>query len=319
MQPEELLESVKIPSIRVCWTQWVGLGSPASPTDSGHGRSIIDLEALLAFSLYLSTEERRLRDMAGWWARVASQLTSVQRFRALCNQFPGDEGRRGFEAFAAMAAATGDKRWARHAGGTALEGGGFQKGRGKPNLIEPCTLWLRLRAGLGVGAKADVLAYLLGSGGAWASVNTIAFSTGYSSVTIRKAVSEMAMARLIRETQRRPSEYQAPPEPWWDLLGRSSERKGGKTGFEPPRWRYWLETFAFLVGVMEWSRLATASPETNPFLLASKARDLMEKAQRAFALNSLPTPPPEAFPGRQAPHGLAETTEIVLGWMEDVV
>ena len=65
--------------------------------------------------------------------------------------------------------------------------------------------------------------------------------------------------------------------------------------------------------------MATASPETNPFLLASKARDLMEKAQRAFALNSLPTPPPEAFPGRQAPHGLAETTEIVLGWMEDVV
>jgi hypothetical protein len=280
---------------------------------------MIDPEALLAFSLYLSVEERRLQDMVAWWARVGSPLTSVQRFRSVSNRFSGQDGIRGLGTFARMAVAAGDKRWARHASGLPGGEGAFEKGRDEPTLIEPCTLWLRLRAGLGVGAKADILAFLLGSDAEWASASTISFATHYSSVTIRKAANEMAMARLIRQTEGRPTEYRAPTGPWWDLLQPDPRSRRTASSRHPPGWRFWSEIFAFLVGVMEWSRLASPPAETNPYVLASKARDLVERHQRAFALSGIRTPPPEAFPGRRAPDGLAETVEIVLDWMTEEV
>ena len=280
---------------------------------------MIDPEALLAFSLHLSVEERRLHDMVAWWARVGSPLTSVQRFRSVSDRFPGQESTRCLRTFARMAVAAGDKRWTRHAGGLSDGEGAFGKGREAPVLIEPCTLWLRLRAGLGVGAKADILAFLLGSDGQWASASTISFATHYSSVTIRKAANEMAMARLIRQTEGRPTEYRAPAGPWWDLLQPDPRSKRNASSSHPPGWRFWSEMFAFLVGVMEWSRLASPSAGTNPYVLASKARDLVERHQRAFTLSGIFTPPPEAFPGRRAPDGLAETVEIVLGWMREEV
>ena len=317
--PEDLLERVKASSVEVCWSQWVGLGSPASPTDSRQARSMIDPEALLAFSLHLSMEERRLQDMVSWWARVGSSLTSVQRFRSVSDRFPGPEGTRSLRVFAQMAVAAGDKRWVRHVGGLSDGERVVEKGRGEPALIEHCTLWLRLRAGLGVGAKADILAFLLGSDGQWASASTISFATHYSGVTIRKAANEMAMARLIRQTEGRPAEYRAPPGPWWELLLPNPRSKRAASSPQPPGWRYWSEIFAFLVGVMEWARLASPSAGRDPYVLASKARDLVEQHQRAFALSGIPTPPPEAFPGRAAPNGLAETVEIVLGWMRDEV
>ena len=102
---------------------------------------MIDPEALLAFSLHLSAEERRLRDMVAWWARVGSSFTSVQRFRSVAGRFPGEEGTRSLGAFARMAVAAGDKRWARYAGGPSDGEGVGEKGKETLTLIEPCTLW----------------------------------------------------------------------------------------------------------------------------------------------------------------------------------
>ncbi|NIQ58245.1 MAG: hypothetical protein GWN71_34345, partial [Gammaproteobacteria bacterium] len=112
-----------------------------------------------------------------------------------------------------------------------------------PDLDGQCALWLRLRAGLGVGAKADVLAYLLGTGDAWASVSDIARATGYSTVAVRTATAEMVLARFIREAGDRPVRYSAPSDSWADLL---------ELGGDPPvapRWHAWSEIFAFLAGV----------------------------------------------------------------------
>ncbi|MFH1763640.1 MAG: hypothetical protein ABIF09_05545 [Gemmatimonadota bacterium] len=283
---------------------------------------MIDPEALLAFSLCLSDEERRLEDMVAWWARVGSHLTSLQRFRSLSRRFPGQEGTRTLGTYARMAVAAGDKRWARYVVRLERdegEGRGARRGRDEPNLMEPCTLWLRLRAGLGVGAKADILAFLLGSNGQWASAKTIAFATHYSGVTIRKAAGEMALARLIRDTDDRPTEYRAPSAPWWELLQPKPRSEGPGAAAEAPGWRYWSEIFAFLVGVMEWSRAAADTAGGSPYVVASEARDLMEKHRKAFTLAGVQTPPAEAFPGREAPEDLAETVEVVLGWMREAL
>ncbi len=316
MHPEELDRLARETVLQVCWSQWTGLGSPASEGQSWIPNSMIDIEALLVASIALSDYERRLEDMARWWAYAGSRLTSLQRFRNLNLRFPDQVGHRSLEAFSGMAVAAGDKRWGRHKGAPTQEGGREPRGPGEPNLLDPCALWLRVRAGFGVGSKADTLAFLVGMQGAPATARSIAYATGYSSVSIRQAVEEMALARLIRGTKSRPSEYLAPLRPWTELLELDDPGEASATGGGFPPWRYWSETLAFLLGVMHWSEQVASSSNVNPHVSASKARDLLEKHAKAFMLNHVPVRPPASFPGLQAPEGLARTTEAVVSWVQ---
>jgi hypothetical protein len=316
---EELGLLAKRIAIRTCWSQWIGLGSPATGGEGHFPTSIIDVEALLVASFALSHHERRLEDMVRWWARVGSQLTSVQRFRSLGRRFPEVKFRGSLEFFSAVAVASGDRRWRTHQGVAPEPDGRLPKGSEQPSLLNPCALWPRLRAGLGVGSKADTLTFLLGLQGARATVGAIAFATGYSAVSIRPAAEEMALARLIRVTEGRPSEYLAPPEPWEGLLEMAQGHSAQEARGELPRWRYWSEIFAFLMGVVEWSERAVSEPGANPHVSASRARDLMEKHRKVFTLNHIPAPPPASFPGLQAPEGLMEVTKALAEWAEGMI
>jgi hypothetical protein len=96
--------------------------------------------------------------------------------------------------------------------------------------LDPRTLWLRVRAGFGVGSKADTLAFLVGMQGAPSTARSIAYATGYSSVSIRQAVEEMALARLIRGTKKHPFEYLPPLRPWTELLELEDPGEASATG-----------------------------------------------------------------------------------------
>jgi hypothetical protein len=185
-----------------------------------------------------------------------------------------------------------------------------EKGVDEPSLAEPTGLWLRLRAGLGVGAKADTLAYLLGTHGAWASVRDIARATAYSTVAIRTATSEMVLAGFIRESGDRPLRYAARSESWAGLLELAGEPAVA------PRWHAWSEIFAFLVGAGDWGNAVTAPDSPGPHVLASLARDLMERHATAFALDRVAVPDPAGFRGLEAVEGLGETVRAVAAWVE---
>jgi hypothetical protein len=303
----------------LCWTQWVGLGSLAVPVGSRRAHSIVDPEALVLLSLFVSKEERRLADMVAWWARTASNLTSVHRLKTVASKFPDEVSSDGLPLFSLLAAEAGDRRWRGSAGGTVPEWVRPQKGPAALELIEPSALWPRLRAGFGVGAKADALVFLLGLRGGWASAKVVAFATGYSTVAVRQAVGEMALARLIRETGGRPSEYIAPSKPWATLLGFHDCGDAGSTNVASPKWCFWADLFAFLAKVIAWSRSAesTASPPVR--VVASHARDLMDAHSEAFRINDIGVPPPEAFKGRAGVEGLLETVEIVSTWAREHV
>ncbi len=303
-------------AVRVCWAQWAALGSLASPEAQTPPAGIIDLEALVILSLSVRDHERRLTDLVAWWACTGSRLTSVQRLRTVAKRFPEHVGGEATALFAGMAAAAGDRRWGRHATTDALGSVRSGKGAVEPVLVDPCTLWPRLRAGLGVGAKTDALVFLLGLRGAWASVQDISAATNYSSVTVRKAVGEMSLARLIRETDGRPAQYLAPPHAWAELLELSSGDRDGESELQLPRWRFWTETFSFLAWVKDWSRQAQARDRGSFHPMASRARDILDRYATAFALSGIPTPPPSRFKGLEAARGLVETTRVVVEWME---
>ncbi|MCJ7628123.1 MAG: hypothetical protein MUO50_07015 [Longimicrobiales bacterium] len=250
---------------------------------------------------------------------MGSHLTSVQRFRGLDQRFPETMVQESLKAFSALAVASGDRRWRRHQEGAPKKGDRPPKGKNEPSLLEPCALWPRLRAGLGVGSKADTLVFLLGLRGAGATVGSISYATGYSTVAVRQAAEEMALSRLIRVTEGRPSEYLAPPEPWADLLELGGEMPSSETGRSLPPWRYWSEVFAFLLGVVDWSERAASDSSGSPHVLASQARDLLEKHKKVFTLNHIQARPPTSFPGLQAPDGLMEVTRAVAEWVEDKI
>ena len=297
-------------AVGACWAQWAALGAPVASPGRRLPSAIIDIEALIVLSTLMAEKERRLLDLVAWWARVGSGLTSVQRFRSVADAFPAS-ARDGAFVFAGLAEAAGDRRWSRRVDRDAALPTVREKGVDVPRLTEDSALWLRLRAGLGVGAKADMIAYLLGTRGAWASVRDIARATGYSTVAIRTATSEMALAGFIREAGDRPARYSAPSESWAGLLALA-----GQPPVAPP-WHAWSEIFAFLAGVGEWTAAVGAPDAPGPHVLGSRARDLMERHATAFALERVAVPDPSGFRGLEAVEGLAATVRALETWVAE--
>lgn len=312
---EDIAERANEAAVQACWTQWSAIGSFASSAGSSDANSMIDPEALVVLSLCIVEKERRLGDFLLWWSQAGAVLTSVQRLRAVSDRFPEPSGRDAFRAFARLATDAGDARWKGHAAPSASFSPRNSKGPRELALTHPSTLWLRLRAGFGVGAKSDALAFLLGLGGARATVKEISTATGYSDVSIRRAVGEMTIAGLLRQTGGRPTEYSAPTEAWTAVLGMPSRRESSEMEQQLPPWRYWAEIFAYLTYVAEWSALRDSVVPIGPRVLASRARDILDQFQRSFALNGMHVPDPAVSRGPEVVECLAETTAAVADWM----
>lgn len=302
------VERLSEASKEAVWRQWRALGAMAS--NSRPAVVIVDPEALVLLSLALAEEERRLWDMLGWWARVGSTLLSVQRMKNLKDKYP-DAVRSRLGEFARLALREGgDFRWrplAHPSSGRRIR---LEKGLGQRlELVDSPALILRLRIGLGVGVKADVLSFLLGVGGAWVSARSIAGATDYSVRAIRRAAEEMAAARLIQATAEKPAEYRADPKPWGELLGAS----GGNLA-----WRYWQAVFAFVAHLREWKE-KKGPAKASAYIVSSSARELVEGHQAAFKRNRIAIPDPDDYPGEKYLKAFEETLSRLALWMEESV
>jgi len=276
---------------------------------------MVDPEALLLTSLGLSASERRFSDLVSWWVRTGTSLTSVQRMKAISGRYPPAFGSEPFAHFAAMASSSGDRRWASHARAEFDDVRREPKGGAELRLIRSSALWLRLRAGLGVGAKTDALAYLIGLRGAPAGVAAIASALGYSTVAIRHAVSGMAIAGLVRESDERPALYSTPMKPWAILF--ETRRDANDREADPPAWCYWAEILAYLAHVIEWSRQENSPGDRTPRVAASRARDLLQAARPGFVANDVPVPDPRSFQGLEVLDCLRQTTQALGSWIGD--
>ena len=299
---------------RAVWTQWASLGASALQGREEQAGSIIDPEALLLFSLYLESAERRLRDFAYWWAGVGSELLSVQRTKTLLKSFPPEAEER-LGTFARWAVDAGDKRWRRFASDEASPAPEGRKGKGSetPRLGAPSALMLRLRAGFGVSAKADVLAYLLGIGERSASTQETAEATQYSRVTVGGALGDMARAGFIQETTGRPARYFAPAHPWAQLLELNGR---GGTSEDAPAWRHWAGVFAFLACA---DRLAQVTGGESDYLVSSRARDLYERYANALEENRIQVPQPRDYRGAAYLEGFEKALKALSEWVAEHV
>jgi hypothetical protein len=267
-------------AVQVAWAQWSSLTAAAVSVDQPRVWSIIDPEGLILLSLAVRDRERRLDDLLAGWARIGASLVSIQRLKTLAKDYPAAV-REQLSDFARYAAEAGDRRWRSHI----AERGGIpgnqprRKDLGPLRVVEGPTLMLRLRAGIGVGAKADLLGFLLGLGGAAADLKTIALATGYTGRAMRTAAEEMALARFIQEIEGPPTSYRADPQAWASVL--QVYRLDPTAASRPsiPAWRFWSVAFSFLAAVIHWEREAVREGWSS-YVASSRARDLMEAHRR---------------------------------------
>ena len=306
----------------VCWAQWGTLGFMAGGARGPAGAAFIDPEALLLMTLDAVATEPRLDQALNWWADVGADLVSVPRLKAVRGGFPDLDARLAEFAARAVAASATSTAWKRMADGARAElpdrpKGVSDPGTGldlvaRPSLASPAAAMLRVRALAGVGAKADVLAFLAAQGGRSASVKTLEKALGYSYVPLRRATDDLVAAGLA-QTETRPT-----GSPGRDPV-RFAYRPGTLDLGDVPPWRFWPQIAAFLLQTARWGD--GLPPEPSPYLLASRARDLARSTDAFVAEHPLPdaypVPDPRRYPGEAYLDGFAETVGSVARWVAD--
>lgn len=262
-------------TLEVLWRQWAAIGGAVSVTR--RAASLVDPEALVLGSLSLVHEEPRLTDVMADWLALNSDLLSVQRMRNLARGYPRDVQARLGEAARIALVEGKDHRWkvlTSKARGTSddFPRRGNKRRAVRVRVTEPASLMLRLRLALGVSIKADVLTMLLSADpGQWASVSALVLATGYTVAAVRKAIRDLAEARLIDSMVGTRTEYRAVRSRWQALLGVSAL----------PQWRDWGERFRFGADFSEWVKNAKERPLTS-YVVESRWRDLIAAHSAAF-------------------------------------
>ncbi len=301
-------ERARRTGVEVAWAQWGALAPGAAPSAERRPRAIVDPEALVLLSMALRGREARLDELVFAWARRGSALLSVQRMTSLAEAFPLSVR----EALGEFAAQAGDRRWRAHAGPAPEDRPPLREAPlGPLRLTQGPALALRLRAGFGVGAKADLLAFLLGLRGAPASVSLMAAATGYSGRAVRTAAEEMALAGFIERMDSAPVSYLADHTAWAAVL-RLFRLTASRTP-EVPQWRYWSVVFAFLADVDCWAREADEEG-WSAYRASSRARDLVGDHARTMQLAGLRLPNPAESSGAAFLEDLAAEMDRVQAW-----
>lgn len=301
------LHQLREAALGTLWRQWGALGAAVAREKSVG--SIVDPEGLVLASLSLAEEERRLWDVLYWWVKVGAPLLSVQRIKNLAAGFP-ESTRARLGAFAHLAHREGrDFRWRSLEGASPGKTIRSRKSLGRdPQLHHPAALMLRLRVGLGVGVKADLVAFLLATGGAWAAVKGIAEGLSYTPRAIRRALDDLVAARFIQAATGTPAAYRVDAKAWAPLLEPSGK---------PLAWRYWSPVFDFVADLAGWTEGDGALSKTSAYVLSSRARDLVERHRIAFARNQIKIPSPGDYPGEEYVRAFEETLRRLARWLEE--
>jgi hypothetical protein len=270
-----LAERVREAALDILWKQWASVGSPGASA-SGAG-SIIDPEALVLTSLALRGQERRLWDLVADWARVGSRFLSVQRIGNLLPAYP-DTTRASLKEFASLALEAGkDYRWKKHAQGVvSIQPHRQKQFAAEPSFVEPSTLMLRLRIGIGVGIKADMLAFLIGAESPSTSAKMIANAIHYTEPAIRRAADDMTTAQLIFSSRRTPAEYRVVRSAWKKLLALD----------DYPTWMYWQEIFALVAEFLTWERQTRTRP-VSAYAQEVRYRQFLSEHRITFSRHQL--------------------------------
>jgi hypothetical protein len=305
MQISELRDELQRRLAAFLWDQWAQLGMLAAP--SRRDPWAVDPEALLLLSFEVGREEPRLFEEVLDWLTVNERLISIQRLRNLARD-PADRAL----VEAVLAWLGSRRRRARPDAGPLLEPDaerprpfyrrlGFPFGEPDPAFLEQGFLKapsepsgasrppdldssvnfaFRLRALLGIGARAEVVRVLLTAQAPWVNVAVIAASTAYSKRNVQEALNSLLAAGALGSSELgNEGRFDAPRDRWRQFL--EVDRL--------PLHEDWPQLFDAYRLLLRW--LADPAHEgLSSYMLASEAREVLALAAEDLRFSGVGVP-----------------------------
>src|ERR1700716_648487 len=186
-----LSQEVGALALDLAWSQWAELG--VDGTARRHDWQAIDLEALIIFTSHVGDADNRLRASAIDWCITHSRFASAFRLRNLAEQ-ASPATRAAFGRFAATVRAHAKAPWPGQGDPLTL----LHPGRiGSPDLRRPSLVQLRLRALVGVSARAEILKLMLADPDRPQPASTLAEDAAYGKGSVAQALDMLTMAGLV--------------------------------------------------------------------------------------------------------------------------
>lgn len=177
---------------RMAWGFWTTLGVAGVEESNLH--ALIPLEELILLTAAIADYDPRLRDESLDWCSRYHHFVSVSRLRALVQEL-GEQIYEPFSIFAATLNAISSAKWPLFAQVTPLPITCSGKSQ-RPNCQKPELLGLRLRSLFGVGARADLIAFLL-TQPAHPFTAADAMRIGYNKRTLADVLDHFVQAGLL--------------------------------------------------------------------------------------------------------------------------
>lgn len=266
----------------LCWSLWTELG--VNGVVRRHAEVIIDPEALLLFSPRLVASDPRLLELIYAWCLKHHGLIAPSRLHGLRKTLP-PEVTGPFDGLAATLQAHGAARWVSGKGASPWPSAPAPR-RVSLDLTRPALRMLRLRAILGVTARADVLGALISAPSEWVTAAQLTH-LGYSKRAVALVLTDLHAAGLIDALpEKNRVTYRL-------AVGVQLGALAGPPGLGAPRW---LDVF----GLMHLAYALIEHQGRLPTLQRVAAHKLVEQARPLAARLNLPPPPktagdPEAF------------------------
>jgi DNA-binding transcriptional ArsR family regulator len=296
--------SVEDALIRFAWEEWSQMGVLAA--GGPPRRWAQDPEALLLYTLEVGRSDPRLFDAVLDWLVTNEELVSLRRLRSLAVD-PEDRalsdaviawlGRQRPKARFASAArrssdqaverlflddsfplARVDEAFAEHGWLRPTLSGPWKSG--PPDLEAPINLSFRLRHLLGLVARAEVVRLLLTMRDSGTTSSKLARSAGYTKRNVHEALSSLEQAGVIGAFRAgNELRYRIDHERWGAFLDVR----------EPIEHVDWPPLLLSARRLVRWLR-GTGDADLSDYLVASSARDLLERVRPDLEEAGVPVP-----------------------------
>jgi hypothetical protein len=187
-----LAQEIDALALDLAWSLWAELGVDGAARR--HDWQAIDLEPLIIFTAHLGGADSRLRASTIDWCIANARFASAFRLRHLAER-AGAATRAAFGRYSATVRAHAKAPWPGEGDPLTL----FHPERiGSPDLRRPSLVQLRLRALVGVSARAEILKLMLADPERPQPASTLAEDAAYGKGSVAQALDMLTMAGIVQ-------------------------------------------------------------------------------------------------------------------------
>jgi hypothetical protein len=179
-------------ALDLAWSLWAELG--VDGRGRRHDWQAVDLEPLIIFTAYIGNLDSRLRANSMDWCIANVRFASAFRLRNLAQNASAAMGE-AFGRYAATVKAHSHVPWPSLGDPLAIW---TSERIGEPDLRRPSLIQLRLRALVGVSARAEILKLMLADPERGQVASTLAQAAAYSKGSVSQALDLLTMAGIVQ-------------------------------------------------------------------------------------------------------------------------